>query len=82
MLTTISPMSAARRLLLSVLLCAPAAPAVAQSVGPRQDFTGTVVEVTDGDTYTVDRTDGGTVTVRLWGVDAPEPDQPYGTVAA
>ncbi len=74
-------MSAARRLLLSVLLCAPAAPVVAQSVEPGQDFTGTVVEVTDGDTYTVDRTDGGTVPVRLWGVDAPEPDQPYGTVA-
>lgn len=45
-----------------------------------QSFTGTVVEVTDGDTLDVNR--GGTVvTVRLHGVDAPEGGQPYGAEA-
>lgn len=57
-----------------------AAPAPAQ-VEPGQTFTGTVVGVVDGDTYTVWRSAGDTVTVHLWGVDAPEPGQTYGTAA-
>lgn len=52
-----------------------------QLVEPGQSFTGKVVQVTDGDTSAVDRPAGGVVTVRLWGVDAPETSQPYRTAA-
>ena len=46
---------------------------------PRQE-TGRVVRVVDGDTYDV--LTGGTIyRVRLLGVDAPEPDQPFGPQA-
>lgn len=65
--------------LLALLLLAPVAHA--QSVTPGQTFTARVVEVTDGDTYDVRRASGGTVPVRLHGVDAPETDQPYGAAA-
>lgn len=44
-------------------------------------LTGRVVEVKDGDTFEVQQSEGTTVTVRLWGVDAPEDDQPYGSAA-
>jgi endonuclease YncB( thermonuclease family) len=53
----------------------------AQSVEPEQSFSGKVVEVTDGDTFDVRRSIGGTVTVRLWGIDAPEFDRSYGVEA-
>jgi endonuclease YncB( thermonuclease family) len=43
-------------------------------------FTGQVVGVHDGDTITVLR-EGKAVTVRLYGVDAPEAQQDFGTVA-
>jgi endonuclease YncB( thermonuclease family) len=46
-----------------------------------QTFAGKVVSVTDGDTYDVRRPGGQLVTVRLWGVDAPESDQPGGSAA-
>ena len=48
---------------------------------PGQTFTGKVVEVTDGDTFDIRRSIGGQVTVRLFGVDAPESSQSYGTAA-
>jgi endonuclease YncB( thermonuclease family) len=64
-------------LLLAGLL---AAPAIAQVESDRT-FTGTVVGVVDGDTYTVWRSAGDTVAVHLWGVDAPEPGQTYGAAA-
>ena len=51
------------------------------SVEPGQTFTGKVAEVTDGDTFELRRPTGGTVTIRLHGVDAPETAQPYGTAA-
>jgi endonuclease YncB( thermonuclease family) len=69
------------RLYLAALLLALAPPAHAQSVAPGQTFTARVASVTDGDTYDVRRSTGGTVTVRLHGVDAPESDQPYGAAA-
>ncbi|WP_233993510.1 thermonuclease family protein [Salinibacter altiplanensis] len=47
-------------------------------VEPEQTFTGRVADVTDGDTFDVERPIGDTVTVQLWGVDAPEFTQPYG----
>ncbi len=40
-----------------------------------------VVDVTDGDTLTVEGSAGHTETVRLWGIDAPETSQPYGSDA-
>lgn len=69
------------RLLLAALLLALAPGAHAQSVAPGQTFTAQVTSVTDGDTYDVHRSTGGTVTVRLYGVDAPESDQSYGPAA-
>nr|WP_240331503.1 thermonuclease family protein [Salinibacter ruber] len=39
------------------------------------------MDVTDGDTFDVRRSIGGTVTIRLHGVDAPESAQSYGTAA-
>jgi endonuclease YncB( thermonuclease family) len=47
-------------------------------VEPGQTFSARVVEITDGDTYDVRRSDGQTLTIRLYGVDAPESDQPFG----
>lgn len=50
-------------------------------VEPGQTFTGRVVEVVDGDTYDVRRSIGGKATIRLYGTDAPEFSQRYGTAA-
>ena len=50
-------------------------------VEPGQTFTGTVTGAIDGDTFDVWRSAGDTVTVDLWGVDAPEPGQTYGAAA-
>ena len=46
----------------------------------RTPFTGTVMRVTDGDTIHAN-VQGVTVLVRLWGIDAPELDQPAGVRA-
>ncbi|WP_103028239.1 thermonuclease family protein [Salinibacter altiplanensis] len=40
-----------------------------------------VVGVTDGDTFTAAGSGGDTITVRVWGIDAPESSQPYGNAA-
>ncbi len=63
-------------LMLGFAVCA-AGPAGAQ-VEPGQTFTGTVTGAVDGDTFDVWRSAGDTVTVDLWGADAPEPGQTYG----
>jgi len=39
------------------------------------------VEITDGDTFDIRRSIGRQITVRLFGVDAPESSQSYGTAA-
>jgi endonuclease YncB( thermonuclease family) len=54
--------------------------AVAQ-IEPGQTFAGKVAEVADGDTFDIRRPDGQPVTVRLWGVDAPESGQPGGSAS-
>ena len=42
-------------------------------------FRGRVMAVHSGDTYRILREDGRLTDVRLWGADAPELGQPYGT---
>ncbi|MCS4169377.1 endonuclease YncB(thermonuclease family) [Salinibacter ruber] len=64
-----------------LLFAAPSTFAQDAPVEPGQTFTGRVVEVTDGDTFGLRRSIGGTVTIRLQGVDAPESAQSYGTAA-
>ena len=59
-----------RSLLLALLLFA--LPAWAEN------YIGTVVGVTDGDTLTLLDTDRQQHKVRIAGIDAPEKDQPYG----
>jgi endonuclease YncB( thermonuclease family) len=77
------PRSTPAALLLALVLTAVPSSFAQQSapVEPGQTFTGRVAEVTDGDTFELRRSIGGTVTVRLHGVDAPETSQPYGTAA-
>ena len=45
-----------------------------------EDFTGRVVGISDGDTIRVLH-EGRAERVRLWGIDAPESGQPWGTRA-
>ena len=54
-------------------------PALGQA--PGTEVAGKLVRVIDGDTFEVKRPDGQTITVRLFGVDAPESDQPFGAEA-
>lgn len=45
-------------------------------------FTGTVVRIADGDTFFVQPDNSDTVQhIRLWGVDTPQRNQPYGSEA-
>ena len=46
-----------------------------------ETFPARVVEVVDGDTLRVMRTEGGTIKVRLFGIDCPEKGQRYGKEA-
>ena len=64
-------------LIVLVLVLVAALPAKAQE--PGQTYTARVTSVSDGDTYDVRSSNSQSFTVRLWGVDAPESAQPYGT---
>lgn len=44
-------------------------------------FTGSVTRVSDGDTIVVQREDGSTAKVRLYGIDTPESKQAFGPQA-
>jgi micrococcal nuclease len=46
-----------------------------------EDYAARVVGISDGDTLTVLKADKTQVKVRLWGVDAPETGQDFGTRA-
>ena len=48
---------------------------------PAMAWTGTVVTVHDGDTLQVQHPDGSIVKVRVYGIDCPELDQPWGQQA-
>lgn len=48
---------------------------------PDLTLHGCVTRVKDGDTVVVSLEEGRTVEVRLWGIDAPESDQPHGSYA-
>jgi len=72
-------MSTCRLALLASLLFALPLSGIAQQ--PGQTYTARVQSVTDGDTYDVRVSEGQTFTVRLWGTDAPESAQSYGTEA-
>lgn len=53
-----------------------------QTAVPDVEFIqGKVSAVTDGDQITVKTTDAKVFAIRLQGIDAPEPDQPYGDKA-
>ena len=54
---------------------------LARTDPPSQLLSGKVVAVTDGDTITLlqEKSDGGTIKIRLEGIDAPESSQAFGT---
>jgi len=54
-------------------------PLSAAQVAEGQTFNVEVTAVTDGDTFEARRSDGQSMTIRLFGVDAPESDQPHGS---
>jgi endonuclease YncB( thermonuclease family) len=55
-------------IILNVIVCA-------------QSYNGTVIRVIDGDTF-VFQTEDGSFTVRMYGIDAPERDQPFSEESA
>lgn len=66
--------------ILTMLAVAALAPLSAQSIVTIQPIVGRVIGVTDADTITV-QSGLDTIRVRLYGIDAPESDQPYGPEA-
>lgn len=63
-----------------ILLCATAFAAIAIAISAAETLVGRVVGIADGDTIDV-MYEGSEVTVRLYGVDTPEKNQPFGTQA-
>lgn len=53
--------------------------AVAFAGAATETIQGRVVDVSDGDSLTAQLADGSKLKIRLWGVDAPETGQGYGT---
>lgn len=53
----------------------------ADAVPPRPVLSGRVVRTHDGDTVSLKTDDGSLIRTRLFGLDAPELDQPYGSAA-
>ena len=63
-----------RRVMLSLLLCAASACALAG-----QQITGRMVSIADGDTFTLLTPDSRQVKIRMAEIDTPESQQPYGS---
>jgi len=57
------------------------APDTASSSTSSVEIQGVVSSITDGDTLRINNTTGGSDIIRLYGIDAPERDQPYGSEA-
>lgn len=57
------------------------APDTSQTATTGIEIQGRVTSITDGDTLRIDNITGGSDIIRLYGIDAPESDQPYGSVA-
>ena len=51
------------------------------NIAGEPEFSGRVTSITDGDTLRVINSLGESQIIRLYGIDAPERDQPYGTQA-
>ena len=67
---------------ISLILCLVlAVPAFAQSVASRQPLQATVLHVIDGDTIIVRTAKSRRIKIRLYGIDAPEWNQPGGSDA-
>ena len=49
--------------------------------GYSQDFNGTIIRIIDGDTFVFQIADGS-FTIRMYGTDAPERDQPFSKESA
>lgn len=43
-----------------------------------QDYSGTIIRVIDGDTFVL-QTEDGSLKIRMYGIDAPEKDQAFGS---
>lgn len=57
-------------------------PTVVLAAEEREQINGTLVRVIDGDTFILEPLDGRSIRVRIWGINAPERNQPGGTQAA
>lgn len=56
-------------------------PQTLTDTGYSQSYTGTILRVIDGSTYVFQTTEG-LLTVRMYGTDAPERDQPFAKESA
>lgn len=50
-------------------------------IGYSQSYNGSIIRVIDGDTYIFQTTEGSVI-VRMYGIDAPERDQPFSKESA
>ena len=73
-----APLGRAQGILLDLADTSPATPA---NAADGIEFTGRVTSITDGDTLRIINSLGESRTIRLYGIDAPERDQPYGSQA-
>ncbi len=72
------PLNSARDLMTELDV---SAPDTARSSTSGVEIQGQVSSITDGDTLRINNITGRSDIIRLYGIDAPERDQPYGTEA-
>ena len=73
-----NPLNSARDLMAELDV---SAPDTARSSTSGVEIQGQVSSITDGDTLRINNITGISDIIRLYGIDAPERDQPYGTEA-